>query len=149
MPFPGAPRGFVCNATKRHDDLDPNCQCSACVRLGQPGLIEGAAVQTHPKFPVGHLVGLYRAEEVDLTNHEPHKTTCCVTDPDTETECGEPVEWNVWRDEPGTDTEGVVVQVCADHLDLVLSTTGRNVVWYEPPPLVPEKEEAEDGKDRA
>jgi len=133
MPFPGAPRGFVCNVSKTHDSKAETCTCSACARLGRPGLIEGKSVRIHPKFPVDHLVGLYKVEEVDPQNNEPHAKTCAVKDPETDEACGEQVEWNVWHDNPGTAPEGVVVQVCDDHLSLVLSTEGRNVVWAEPP----------------
>jgi hypothetical protein len=129
MPFPGAPKGFRCNARKQHNpDIQP-CMCSSCLRAAEPGLMEGAPVQLHKDFPIDSFVGLYDAsavvEDSRFCNRPP--SVCCFKA--EYCTCDEPAEWNVWRD--CGDPNEVVIGVCSEHLSDVLGP-GRNVVWPEP-----------------
>jgi hypothetical protein len=152
MPLPGAPIGFVCNAHREHDESITDCMCASCVRRERPGLIVGAPFQVHKKFDVSHLVGLYDASVVNGVPVPESAALCCWKDPDDEGTCDDVAEWNVWHETLGTSNpDGVVLQVCSDHLVDVLSGEGRNVVWSEPSAqayLMAQREKAEaDGED--
>lgn len=131
MPFPGAPPGFVCNADPESMHVEGDCFCSKCLRRSRPGLIEGAPFQVHPKFDVEGRVGLYDATACNgAPVVEDSDTMCCFQDGATDEPCGDVVEWFVWHSNLGvSNPDGVVLQVCSDHLVDVLISEGRNVVW--------------------
>lgn len=135
MPLPGAPIGFVCNARKEHDPSRLDCMCARCVCEERPGLIVGAPFQVHRKFEVTGLVGLYDASVLNGVPIPESAAICCWKNPDDieDGDCQEVAEWNVWHETLGTSNpDGVVLQVCSDHLTDVLSGDGHNVVWSEP-----------------